>query len=315
MRVISYWSGPLPKVAQLHFASFLDRTSEAQYELFIENADLDDPESQAMVATLAESGRITIHGTPWEDLELEHVAPSVTVQDLRSRGGHVNIVGPVFRRLAARACVALNVNRISGLRGSFSKIGGWDFATDSRLFSWTRWHTYRADIFRVLAPQLYPGEDVLWVDLDTVFIRDFDQWPLDQSFVYRWDTQPHGNNAVIFFAAKSAVDRHVVQHTAVDLRTFRPWHLFSDERCEELGFKVLDPEAFDPAWDPTSSMAGSPQRFTLADEESVAIVEEIESRCVIAHWHNQWRTEPDGGSPWSLLMSTMTSQDRAVRGS
>jgi hypothetical protein len=193
-------------------------------------------------------------------------------------------------------------------------VGGFDFATDSRLFSWNRWHTYRADIFRVLAPSLFPDDDVLWVDLDTVFIRDFDEWPLSSSFVYRWEDQPHGNNAVIFFSEGSEHDRVSLLGAAMASRSFRPWVLFTDRRCDAVGFRILDPEMFDPAWDAGSPMAATPRMFTSNDLHSNEIVEQIEGRCLVAHWHNQWRVTPEPGSPWSILMSRMTRENRTARG-
>ncbi len=306
-RVVSYWSGPLPAVAELHFRSFLSRTTNATYELFLENDDVQtETESNGrLLEWLQSEPRVRVHRDFWSQLGNEEVAPGYRLSKLAARRGAAGHIGSAVRRWAPAIARRLHVSRSRLLRGRTHSVGGWDFDTDSPLVNWPRWHTYRADVFRVLAPSLFPSDDYLWVDLDTCFVRDFSEWPLDGAFVYRWDDQPFGNNAIMYLPGDGQAAR-ALGSKAVAERSFRPWVLLTEAAVSDIGITMLPAPEFDPVWDPESSIFGAPKDFMASSQKAQRIVDEIEDRCLIVHWHNQWKAVPATESPWAILNMRMS---------
>lgn len=305
MRLVSYWSGSLPSVSLLHFQSFLARTSSSHYDLFLENFDANDLNHNQILDLIENNPRFTIHWDPWEKLLPIEIQPGLTLDELINRPTSLSALGSLCRRYLGVACKNLKIEKVLGFRGSYASVGGWDFEPKSELFNWHRWHTYRADIFRVIVPSLFPTEDVMWVDLDTCFIRDFSEWPLESSFVYRWEDQPFANNAVIFNSRKTNLSDKIYENARAT-GNYRPWRLFTNTIAEKMGLAILPPMRFDPVWDETSLMRHSPALFMNASENSPAIVMQIERENLLVHWHNQWSTIPDSTSPWGLLLNRMS---------
>jgi hypothetical protein len=61
-------------------------------------------------------------------------------------------------------------------------------------------------------------------------------------------------------------------------------------------------------WDQKSLLAGDALKFFQKTDQSDVMVEELfEKKYIVNHWHNNWRTLPEPGSPYDLLMQKMSN--------
>jgi hypothetical protein len=56
-------------------------------------------------------------------------------------------------------------------------------------------------------------------------------------------------------------------------------------------------------------LAGDALKFFKKTDQSVAMVEELfEKKYIVNHWHNNWRTIPETGSPYDLLLNHFSAK-------
>jgi hypothetical protein len=303
--VVSYWCGTLPSVSELHFRSFLFDES-VSYKLYI---DID--KSQGLLQTLP--AEISwIESMP--NLEVKYFS----LNDLLSRHNihHFSAwkdtllmktirkaLSYAFRsiyKLARRFKFDLDGVKISSF-GSFSSIGHWSF-THSAPFSGLFDHlTYRSDLFRSVIALEYPEKELLYVDIDTCLVKPIVDWDFSSNFASQWGTANFANTACLFFKSNSRA-RYMVAELLRDKTAAWPWVLYSRINCTNMAIDIRPIKLFDPAWTPGTLLEGNSAGFFQNQQNVKEIVAEIETNCLLAHWHNQWDSTPEPESPYVYLL-------------
>lgn len=143
-----------------------------------------------------------------------------------------------------------------------------------------------------------------YFDLDICFLDDFNKILSKQGFLYRWESYRFANNAVIYSPNQEASQK--ILHIGNSIECFRPWHLFTDSICKNLNLKIYPAERFDAMWDPESLLFGDAMKFFTKSPRSQQMVDQLfAKKYIVNHWHNNWRTTPEGGSPYDLLMKML----------
>ena len=161
--------------------------------------------------------------------------------------------------------------------------------------------SYRADLFRLLAPEFFPGKDVVWLDLDVAVTKDLSWLDTEGALVYRWGTYPFANNAFIYLPKSHAESRlRLVAHMN-RLGSARPWTLFSEAACKDSGIEIVPVEGFDPPWEPSSFAFGDYEALFAESLDAAKNTQQLISNSRIVHWHNHWKTIPIPDSPIGML--------------
>ena len=85
--------------------------------------------------------------------------------------------------------------------------------------------------------------------------------------------------------------------------------MFNDVICNQLNLKIYPVNQFDAMWDLDSLLAMDALKFFKKTDQSDAMVEELfEKKYIVNHWHNNWRTIPETGSPYDLLLNHFSEQ-------
>ena len=286
-----YWSGQLPAVSDLHFRSFLRHHPDARYELWLDEDDASD-----IVATelqwIRTHARITVRPFSLNALIEKHVTKAPL--DHTRRLAFMRRAGAVIHRKFSPAFTREKAwpHELFGLTYMHSSALFHGFASNK---------TYRGDLARFLVPLEHYGQPCLYADLDVCFTSDLTHLCENVAFVYRWDKYGFANNAIIYLPDASWTAALTRRANAIE--TYRPWILFSDSICAELGVKVLPARLFDPLWDSTSLLYGDTNHFfgprsNLALDLHALSVE----RHLAIHWHNNWKTVPDKTSIYAGLL-------------
>jgi hypothetical protein len=62
-------------------------------------------------------------------------------------------------------------------------------------------------------------------------------------------------------------------------------------------------------WDKNSLLSGDAMKFLRGSSNAQQMVDELfEKRYIANHWHNNWRTVPEIGSPYDILLRHMVCQ-------
>jgi hypothetical protein len=129
---------------------------------------------------------------------------------------------------------------------------------------------------------------------------------MDQGFVYRWEDYDFANSAILYSPSKKVAEQILDSGNRVEC--FRPWYLFTDVICNQLNLKIYPVNQFDAMWDLDSLLAGDALKFFKKTDLSDAMVNELfEKKYIVNHWHNNWRTMPEPGSPYDLLIQKMSN--------
>lgn len=150
---------------------------------------------------------------------------------------------------------------------------------------------FRADAFRILILYKYGG---LYFDLDIMFLRDIRSL-IDWEFIYCWENQPYGNNAIIYLHREETKGQlfRIVKKT----NSFQPWRIFN--YANNLKNVMSYPTAFfDPLWLFDAGEGGSyPYHITNWDEffnkrmDKDLNYQDFFKGCYAFHWHNRWSLE------------------------
>lgn len=301
--VVSYWRGALPAVAELHLLSFLVHSETSRYHLYLDGP-VDQP---APVSTLLAHPRVTVSSISIEQLLRDAGIPAMAGTLRGVRGALLRFIYRVIAVLTRTRLMPVAMPAawfVSLIRLGTVAPNGWFCLYHHRPSSGAIDDLpYRADLFRCLIPGAHPGKSVLYLDLDTVVTAPLSELDWRRSFTYRWERYAFANTAILFLSEQdgAGIHRRVVER----LRTApnaKPWAFYTQKFCDDLGLQIHPTEAFDPLWDPSSLWRGKAERFMTAHEDSKAMTQELLERFPIAHWHNQWRTVPDAGSAYRLLL-------------
>ena len=285
-----YWAGTLPAVTQLHFRSFLRHHPDARYELWLDEdaASGLSPELEWIAA----HPRIALRRLSLDALIEKHVSAR-PVRAYDRHAGLRRLAGAVHRKLAPHWA-----RRNAWEHPSF----GLTYKHSSMLFGgFTRDKAYRGDLARCLIALEHYADACLYVDLDVCFTSDLASLCADKAWAYRWQTFAFANAAILYLPKRSWSTALVRKGN--ELENFRPWILFSDHVCAELGVVVHPTGLFDPLWDPTSLLYGDTDKFFGARTNLALDLHALSTeRHRAIHWHNNWDTVPAPNSIYAGLL-------------
>jgi hypothetical protein len=79
--------------------------------------------------------------------------------------------------------------------------------------------------------------------------------------------------------------------------------------CKDLHLEIYPTNRFDAMWDKDSLLSGDAMKFFRSSLNAQQMVDELfEKRYIVNHWHNNWRTAPEVGSPYDILLRQMVGQ-------
>lgn len=314
--LFSLWSGPLPAIAELHFRSTLHHMGDSEYHLFLDSSSGYEGEVTEEFLWLLDDPRVTVtpinlfdylesHGIKLPDRP-RHLVPTKAVR----RWFRVLFTASLMIKSVLTRFFPKTGSRFKALPHGVHYIPS--FKSVSAGHGFRPWRqeedlSYRADLFRVLAPEFFPQADVLWLDLDVAVLRDLSWLDDSPSLVYRWGTNPFGNNAVIFLPRHDTVVREGLVTAMRDLGAARPWTLFSDSVCSRLGIAVANVAEFDPHFDQNSPLYKNPSGFFEHSAEAGELSEKLMSDCKMLHWHNGWRLQPGPESVYGKILQSFIS--------
>ncbi len=284
-----YWSGVLPPVTELHFRSFIHHHPESSYDLWLD----DDADSSLSLNMnwLNDHPRINIRHFSLQALINHYVKP-------KQSPNHQPKVWHEWLRQQHKRKIFRKINLQSWVHPAI----GVTYKHSSPLFKGFEHNlAYRGDLARCLIPVEYYRQPSLYVDLDICFLSNLLDLCQGSGFAYRWEEFTFANSAVLFTPNIDAAKAIVAKGNEIE--TFIPWHLFTDEICQRLNIHIHPTNLFDPGWDKTSLLREDIGLFFRKSKESKAIVQELFDKSYrVNHWHNNWKTVPELGSPYQLLL-------------
>ncbi len=280
-----YWAGSLPLVSDLHFKSFLYYHPRDHYDLW-----LDDDFSSSIPAELCwikKTQRINIRYISLNKLIRDHVRPLT-----------LNADGKIYDAL--RFIHRKKILRYINLKSYYSKLFKLIYMHSSPLFSYKLNLVYRGDLARCIIPsQFYDGKS-LYSDIDVCFLSDLNLICANQGFVYQWEDYDFANTAILYSPDKNSAARILSYGNQVE--SFRPWDLFTTNICKTLDLRIYSNKHFDAMWNKNSLMYGDTSKFFIKTNDSLRYFEELlNTDYYVNHWHNNWKTIPEKGSPYDLL--------------
>jgi hypothetical protein len=181
-----------------------------------------------------------------------------------------------------------------------------DYKHSSPLFTYKKNLVYRADLARCIIPVAHYHLSSAYFDLDICFLSDLNKIFSNRGFLYQWESYGFANNAVIYSPNKDVSQNILDMGNSIEC--FRPWRLFTNPICKNLNLKIYPVEGFDAMWDPSSLLFGDAMKFFVKSPQSQQIVDELfAKKYIVNHWHNNWRTKPESGSPYDLLIKMFQS--------
>lgn len=308
VKIISYWTGILPEITELHFRSYLAHHDEnVTYHLYLEEGST----LAKKIAWLQDQQGIQIHYINLQK-ELGQIGLSHLLEPPHPQGARLLKAA----RRGYRRWLKLMGNRVAFEKSPRRVPLGWQ----TKAFGYTPrysklWNapdlskTMMGDLFRILYSTVLQ-ESTLYVDLDTVFCADVRTFTGHQPFVYRWQELPCGNNAVIFVPRDSPIKQGALAALCKQLGTPLPWILFADKHCKLLDIKILPCAQFDPFWVTNPFGIAEFEFFFAARPDSHERAKFITQNCYMYHWHNQWFTTAQPDSTYDILLrATMIARE------
>lgn len=319
--IFSFWAGPIPEIAELHFKSVLHYMGDASYHLFLDVSKGTSTTIPECLQWLESHPRVTItrlDALSYLRSKSVDLYPKIRIPLSRriarlwwrrwfwlaiEASKSIRRVSPRFSHYLSRLPYGVEDNAIFGITAGHG-FRPWRLELDL---------SYRADVLRIVALELFPGSDVLWLDLDVALLRELSWINKSKAMVYRWGDYPFGNNAVIWVPNSQSAVREDLLLRAKELGSFRPWTLFSNEICAELGIKISDVNQFDPRWSRGSRLYRSDKGFITSSALSEEIADELESDYFMIHWHNNWENIPEDKSPYTRILGKLRESQMGSR--
>lgn len=331
--IIYYWAGPLPEICELSILSALNRTRSTVVHLFLDRDKGYKSELPLQVSALTEHPRFLVHNfhlSRWAKRRSHTRLPfspfiEAKFSDPRTHAGIRRIRHQIsaLRNLLTvkygerRESISSFLLRTTPERFSAARKNNW-FSRKivgirhETFEAWrpaslpfallTRGKAYRSDVFRTLAVNLFPGESVLYLDLDVYLVSSLSKWNLSAPFVYRWADKDWGNSAVLFFPASRARLRRCLNREIFRGTPALPWFLYSEDNCRRLGISIRSAETFDPMWSRNNVHFDDSDAFFEERPETLTFVSQVQEKFSAVHWHNHWHVKPAALSPFSRFL-------------
>jgi hypothetical protein len=162
---------------------------------------------------------------------------------------------------------------------------------------------YRADLFRSLIHAKHVSSNFLYVDIDICFIKSIDFSGNPNGAIAQWGTDNFGNSAYLMLPISAEDAKLGILNWLRSGVSALPWILYNRERVLTYGLKIIDCSLIDPAWSPDSAIYQNSSLFFENGPHVDEFLIEVNNRCIGVHWHNQWSSTPELGSPYERLLS------------
>jgi hypothetical protein len=289
-----YWGGSLPPVTNLHFKSFIHFHANSHYDLW-----LDDDVGCNIPSDLLwikHHPQIRVREFSLSKLVDQYVSPI-------TKGADSSIYD--LLRFIHRKKILRYIN----LKSYYDPLFKINYKHSSPLFTYQKDLVYRGDLARCIIPVAHYNASSLYSDLDVCFLSDLNDICLDQGFVYQWESYDFANSAILYSPNQEVAKR--ILEAGNSIECFRPWYLFANAVCKKLNLKIYPNNQFDAMWDSESMLSGDAMKFFVKSPYSLQMVNELfEKNYIVNHWHNNWRTIPEEGSPYDLLQKKYNSKYR-----
>jgi hypothetical protein len=300
---VSYWTGNLPSISNLHFTSFKFNNSNFKYVLYLDN-DISN------LPTIPED-LIWLLNEPWFELRYFSLTEMMSNFEIEPFSKWSNTL---FSRMCRRVRlymlkVALILNKKynklfkNAINNHYNAEVGFSFSHNQKFTGLYQHLTYRSDVFRSLIAHKYPNDDVMYVDLDICFVKPFDKYDWGNAFSSPWGLGKFANTAILFLPSKNQLIRKKILFEFKEISAAWPWVLYSEVRCKKYGLQLRKIEEFDPAWAPKNPNTGESNSFMEKRSNSQEIVDWIDRHSFCVHWHNQWSVLPEPGSPYYIYFN------------
>jgi len=285
-----YWGGSLPPVTNLHFKSFIHFHPNSNYDLWLdEDVGCNIP---AELVWIKSHPQIRLRAFSLSKLVDQYVSPI-------TNGANSNIYG--FLRFIHHKKILRHIN----IKSYYDPLFKVDYRHSSPLFTYQKDLVYRGDLARCIIPVAHYDSSSLYSDLDVCFLSNTTKICDEQGFLYRWINYKFGNSAILYSPNKEVAKRILACGNKIEC--FRPWHLFTDAICNSIGLKIYPSNRFDAVWDDESLLTWDAMKFFRCSPDAQQMVDELfEKKYVVNHWHNNWRTVPESGSPYDILLNQVS---------
>lgn len=299
---VSYWAGTLPTISNLHFTSFkFNNDKNFKYILFLDNDIKSNPSiSNDLLWLLNES---------W--FEIRYFSLTKMMNDFKIANfskWHNNLFYKTCRKFKIKIIktkiriytIYNSLTRSQFLSNNYNSEIGISFSHTQKFTGLSGHLTYRSDVFRSIIAGKFPNDNVLYVDIDICFVKQFNDYDWSKAFTSPWGLSKFANTAIIFFPAYDQILRRRILSELKQSSAAWPWMLYSKEKCEYFGLELRRIEDFDPPWATSNPSTGNSSSFMKKQANSQEIVDWADNNSFCFHWHNQWNVIPEVGSAYDI---------------
>lgn len=286
-----YWGGSLPPVTNLHFKSFIHFHPNSHYDLWLDqdvgcNIPLE-------LLWIKNHPQIRVREFSLSKLVDQYVSPLTKGAD----AGIYNLLRYIHRK---------KILRYINIKSYYDPLFKINYKHSSPLFTYQKDLVYRGDLARCIIPVAHYDSASLYADLDVCFLSNMAEICAEQGFLYRWINYNFGNSAILYTPNKEVAKNILAAGNRVEC--FRPWYLFTDSICKSIGLKIYPSNRFDAIWDDESLLTWDAMKFFRNSPIAQQMVDELfEKKYIVNHWHNNWRTIPEEGSPYDILLKQVSA--------
>jgi hypothetical protein len=285
-----YWGGSLPPITNLHFKSFTYFHSTSHYDLWLdEDVGCSIPESLAWIKS---HEQINIRPFSLSKLVEEYVHP-LTVD---AESGVFEFLRFIHRK---------KILRYINVKSYYDPLFKINYKHSSPFFTYQKDLVYRGDLARCIIPVAHYDSASLYSDLDVCFLSDLNTICSTNGFVYQWENYDFANSAILY--SPNTLTSKNILNAGNEIECFRPWYLFSNKICQRLNLNIYPNNRFDAMWDMESLLTDDATKFFIKSPNSQDMVNELFSKkYIVNHWHNNWRTKAEIGSPYDILLKNFS---------
>ena len=281
-----YWGGSLPAVTDLHFKSFIHFHPDSQYDLWMDkDVGCTIP---AELNWIKSHKQIRIRNFSLSALIERYVEPLTRDADSKTHD--------ILRFIHSK-----KILRYINIKSYYAPLFKINYKHSSPLFTYKKDLVYRGDLARCVIPVAHYSGASLYSDLDVCFLSNLNEICHDQGFVYEWEGYDFANSAILYSPNSELAKNILAEGNSIEC--FRPWYLFSNAICKKLNLRIYPKNQFDAMWDHESLLSGDAMKFFTKSPQSRQMVDELfAKKYIVNHWHNNWRTKPELGSTYDLLL-------------
>ena len=303
--VVSYWVGTLPEITRLHFYSFkYNNDLNFKYILY---SDISDGFKSSIPSSLN-----WLLDMPWfehREIDLSNLMEKYEIPpfSLWKETLYYKLRRKLKHKLLSfllKYSKGLHFRLLEKYRDlHLNEEIGFSFSHNQKFTGLSKHVTYRSDVFRSLIANEFTNENILYTDLDICFIRQFSSYDWAVPFTSPWGIARFANTAILFIPSTKESTRENILQEFRNTSAAWPWVLYSEKRCGRYDLVLRSIEEFDPPWSLSSPVSGDSSAFMSKRDNSAHVVTWVDEHSFCFHWHNQWKSSPEVGSPYDLYLT------------